>query len=453
MSAAWDAVVAPGGVRGEVGAIASKSAAHRLLILAALADAPTRLACPTTSRDIEATAGCLAALGARVGRDDGGFDVEPIPRDADGRLAAAARGAFLDCGESGSTLRFMLPVSLALGAGAALGGGGRLPERPLEPLRGLLEEHGCALSPQGEWPLKAAGRMEGGLFRMRGDVSSQFATGLLLAATALDDEVEIELLPPVESRPYLDLTLSCMSMFNVKAKASPAADGGISYLVPAASRPASPGEAQVEGDWSNAAFWLAAGAIGPAPVAVRGLDPSSVQGDRAVCGLLERFGARVDVSGGAVVASPSELRGCRIDASDIPDLCVPLAVVAACARGDTLIFNAGRLRAKESDRLSTVAGLLRDLGAGVEEGPDSLLVHGRGAGSGSGPCLDACETSSHGDHRIAMAAAVASSRASGPVRILGAQAVEKSYPGFFDDWRSLGGRVEVGPADADREGE
>lgn len=452
MSARWDAVVAPGGVGGAIGAIASKSAAHRLLVLAALADAPTRLACATTSQDIEATARCLEALGARVARTADGFAVEPAPREPDGSLAEDARGAVLDCGESGSTLRFMLPVSLALGAEAVLDGGGRLPERPLEPLRGLLLQHGCRVSPQGAWPLRTAGRMEGGLYRMRGDVSSQFATGLLLAAAAIDAEVEVELLPPVESRPYIDLTLKCMSTFKVESSVHETDDGGLACAVPAAVRPVSPGEARVEGDWSNAAFWLAAGAVGPAPVAVRGLDPRSAQGDRAVCQILERFGAEVEVSADEVVARPRELHGCRIDASDIPDLCVPLAIVAACAEGTTLIFNAGRLRAKESDRLATVAGLLRDLGVEVEEGPDSLAVRGRGAGSGHEPCLDACATDAHGDHRIAMAAAVASSRAAGPVRVLGAQAVEKSYPGFFEDWRALGGHVDVEPAPAGERG-
>lgn len=446
---AWVARVGTRPLAGDVPAIASKSAAHRLLILAALADAPTHLACATTSRDIQATAACLAALGAVVTRVAGGYDVTPIPRDADGALPAAARGATLDCGESGSTLRFMLPVALALGADATLDGRGRLPERPLSPLRELLQARGCAVSAPGAWPLRTAGRLEVGDCAMRGDVSSQFATGLMLAAAARGRGARVTLTPPVESRPYLDLTRDCLAQFGVATTVTDGEDGSVTWDVAPLATPRTPGVVAVEGDWSNAAFWLAAGAIGARPVTVRGLRMDSPQGDRAVCELLARFGARVreDAAAGAVTVAPGELRGVAIDAADIPDLVVPMAVVAACACGETRVVNAARLRAKESDRLATVAELLRDLGAEVAEGPDWLTIQGRGDGTGADACLRGCVTDAHNDHRIAMAAAVAATRADDVVTITGAQAVRKSYPTFFDDYRRLGGAARVDGAD------
>ncbi len=441
----WDAMVEPGGVGGAIAAIASKSAAHRILILAALADAETQVACSTTSRDIEATAACLEALGAGVERCDGGFLVRPVPREADGSLALAARGTLLDCGESGSTLRFMLPVACALGAEATLTGSGRLPERPLSPLRELLEAHGNTLSPAGAWPVQTGGRMEGGDFELRGDVSSQFVTGLLLAASACGQAVRVEVRPPVESRPYIDLTLACLARFGLRPQVRDRADGGLAIALPEGARAVTPGRLAVEGDWSNAAFWLCAGAIGPSPVTVTGLDTASTQGDRAVVDILRRFGAQVEVNdaAGEVCARPGRLQGITIDAGDIPDLCVPLSMVAACAQGTTHIVNAARLRAKESDRLASVAQTLRALGAEVQEGPDSLTVEGRGAGSGADPCLAACTVDSFNDHRIAMAAAIAATRAEGPVTITGARAVTKSYPRFFEDYRRLGGQVAI----------
>ncbi len=455
MGGAYDVVVGNAGLSGGLAAIASKSVAHRLLILAATSARPVSVRCATTSRDIEATVGGLRSLGAVVERRGEALDVTPGPRGADGGLPARLRGATLDCGESGSTLRFMLPVACALGADATLDGSGRLPRRPLSPLRELIEEHGCALSAPGTWPVRASGRMAGGRFELRGDVSSQFVTGLLLALSAGGQGGEVDLVPPVESRPYIDVTVDALRRFGVDVRTSP---DGLSLRVGPGSLPEGPEAIEVEGDWSNAAFWMAAGAIGDSPIRLSGLRADSPQGDRAVCEVLERFGARVelDASAGSVRVSPAPLRGIELDAADIPDLAVPMAVVAACASGVTHVSGAGRLRAKESDRLASVTAMLRALGVEVREGADDLLIRGVGSPSGAAgaarvlaPCrVDACN-----DHRIAMAAAVAATRARGPVRVVGAQAVEKSYPTFFEDFRRLGGDARVVPAGAGEGGE
>ncbi len=454
------AVVEPGHLAGSVAAISSKSAAHRLLICAALADAPTRVVCGTTSQDIEATCDCLRALGASVERDGDIVSVTPIPH---GSGATQGRAPWLNCGESGSTLRFMLPVACALGGPHLFLGAGRLPERPLEPLRTRLMEHGCTIAPAGMWPLAAWGQLEGGVFDLPGNVSSQYVTGLLLALPLLPEGGCVRLHGVVESRPYIDMTLAALRTFGVEVDeredlVGSEADGGESrercavFSVPAGSAYRSPGTVAVEGDWSNAAFWLCAGALSPVPVTVTGLDLGTDQGDLAVLDVLGDFGTSVRVhpgEGWATVCGRDletgelcTLRGTVIDARQVPDLIPVLSMVAACAKGETRVENAGRLRIKESDRLQTTAGLLRAFGVPVEELPDGLVIQGGGSGSFD-PCLAGCSVSSCGDHRIAMAAAVAAGRASGPVRIEGAQAVAKSYPGFFGDLSLLGGAVRV----------
>lgn len=459
------ATIHPRPLAGEVPAIASKSAAHRMLVAAALADAPTEVRCATTSRDIEATCRCLEALGAAIERVPGAFLVRPIPRTEDGRVLDEHRYRVLDCDESGSTLRFMLPVSFALEADAIFVGAGRLPERPLSPLRERLEEHGCRLSPAGTWPLATEGRLEPGVFALPGNVSSQFTTGLLLALPLLHGASTIVIAPPVESRPYVVMTAEVLDTFGVRVSNS--VDGSM-YEVNATTPYRSPGVVSVEGDWSNAAFWLCAGALGTHPLTVSGVDLGTEQGDLAVLDVLRDFGAHVQVHPGQGWARvcgtdpdtgvPCELRGTTIDATDIPDLVPVLSVVAACATGDTHVINAGRLRLKESDRLATTRAMLEALGVGVEELSDGLVIHGRGgagvAADSAGAAREGSATpaaclrggtvvSSHNDHRLAMAAAVAAVRADGPVTITDAQAVGKSYPGFFDDYRLLGGRVEL----------
>ena len=388
--------ISPKPIRGTVEAIASKSMAHRLMICAALAKRPTRIACRTTSKDIEATRSCLAAIKANT---------SPLP-----------------CGESGSTLRFLLPVVAALGLDTAFYIEGRLPDRPLFPLDEQLTAHGAVLQKDGA-VLHVSGALTPGDYVLPGNVSSQYISGLLFALPLLDAPSTLTVTGRVESAPYISMTLNALRQFGIMIEQQDNV-----YHIPACSYE-SPGEAVVEGDWSNAAFWLCAGAVS-APVTVTGLDPDSLQGDKAIFSLLEQFGARCEQQGNAFSVSPGALHGISIDAAAIPDLVPILSIVAAKAEGVTTIYNAQRLRLKESDRIETVLQLLRDLGAQAEETADGLKIFG-------GKPLTGGTTSSHNDHRIAMAAAVAGSLCTAPVILHGAEAVEKSYPHFWEDLETL----------------
>lgn len=431
--------VQPGALTGEVRAPASKSEAHRALICAAFAPGTTDVTCSTTSADIDATVSCLEALGARVARTRVGFRVRPVPGTAATDNVPAPRAhAMLDCGESGSTLRFMLPVVCALGTPCSLVGHGRLPQRPLSPLYEELVAHGAELSPQGAMPLTVAGQLRPGRYALPGNVSSQYVSGLLLAAALLRAPVEVVVTEPVESRPYIDLTVGVLERFGVEVtreRRSEAGRAAMAWDVCAARGLVTPGTFEVGGDWSNAAFWFAAGALGERGVAVRGLDPRSAQGDRQVLAALSLLGAHVLRAPEGAAVRPGKLRGATLNVSDCPDLVPPLAAVAACAEGTTRITGAARLRLKESDRLETVSAALRALGARAEATEDGLVIEGRTRLAGG--TVDAAN-----DHRIAMMAAVLAARCEGPATILGAECADKSYPRFYEDLVSLGGACE-----------
>ncbi|QOY59901.1 3-phosphoshikimate 1-carboxyvinyltransferase [Thermophilibacter immobilis] len=430
-------VIDPGALTGEVRAPSSKSEAHRLLICAALSADTTDVDCATTSADIDATVSCLEALGAHVARTRRGFRVVGLPRDASGR-PRPAQGALLDCGESGSTLRFLLPVACALGAEARLTGRGRLPERPLSPLYEGLVAHGCELSAQGRMPLATGGRLGAGRFELPGDVSSQYVSGLLMAAPLTGGAVEVLVSEPVESRPYVGLTMDALSRFGVEVGEGPATTKGGSparlFVVDAPCGFVSPGTVEVGGDWSNAAFWLAAGALGADGVAVTGADVQSAQGDRQILGALALLGARIVRSRASVACAPDHLAGRILDVKSCPDLVPPLAAVAAVATGTTHVVGAARLRLKESDRLATVSAAVNALGGCAEVTGDGLVIEGTDELAGG--TVDAAN-----DHRIAMMAAVLATRCSGPTTIVGAECVSKSYPAFFEDFATLGGAV------------
>jgi len=358
--------------------------------------------------------------------------VRPIPRDADGAPLAAS-GATLDCGESGSTLRFMLPVAAALGRPCALDGHGRLAKRPLSPLYEELLSHGARLSQRGVLPLRVEGSLAGGTFDIPGDVSSQYVSGLLMAAPLLPGGVRVRVSEPFESRAYVTITTDALRTFGVDVRVGREQADGTSFEVfEVAPQPVrTPGTVAVEGDWSNSAFWLAAGAI-RGPVCVTGLDPRSSQGDRAIVGAASLLGARARTAGEAATAEHAALVGRTVSVAEIPDLVPPIAAMAAYARGETRITDAARLRLKESDRLETVRAAIAGMGGDATVEGDDLLV--RGTGTLPGGVVDAAN-----DHRIAMMAAVCAAHAQGPTTIRGAECVAKSYPTFFEDFRSLGG--------------
>lgn len=407
--------------KGKIKAITSKSVAHRLLICSAFADAPTRILCEETNKDIEATAASLNALGANIQRNAPYYDVIPVSPEN------ITRGATLPCGESGSTLRFLLPIAAALGADCSFLLEGRLADRPLSPLREELESHGVSIS--GKNPLSISGKLCGREFSIDGSVSSQFVSGLLFALTLLENEAILTVTGKIESAPYIDITCYALSLFS-----APVQKNENKFTVGARSSLVSPSYLEAEGDWSNAAFPLALGVIG-GEVEVCGLNPDSAQGDKRIIDILLRFGADISVSdNGSYIARRSRLKGIDIDASQIPDLVPVLATVASVAEGKTRIYGASRLRLKESDRLFTVSDMLRRLGANIEENDDGLTVEGVRALRGG-------SVSSHNDHRIAMSAAVAASVCESAVEIDGAEAVNKSYPTFWENARSLGAKI------------
>lgn len=432
-----DVTINPRPLEGRVDAVASKSVAHRMLVLASLAEGRSDIDCATSSRDIDATVTCARALGARVARTRLGFRVSPLARDAVRAATGTGSPTTLDCGESGSTLRFLLPVACALGGSYRMVGAGRLTERPLSPLWEQLVAHGARLEGGGRLPALVSGGLAGGEFRLPGDVSSQYVSGLLMAAPLLDEGVCVLVEDPFESRSYVDMTIQALSAFGVRVLSQRVEEGGralTSLRVPAGSRLRSPGTLAVEGDWSNAAFWLAAGALGGG-TCVRGLDLGSCQGDRAVLAALAAMGARIRRAGSEACCSHDALLGRTVGVADIPDLVPPLAAVAAYATGETRFAGAGRLRLKESDRLESVGDALRSMGARVRTEGDDLVVEGA-------PALRGGVVESHNDHRIAMMAAVAASAAEGPTTIRGAECVSKSYPGFWEDFAALGGVAE-----------
>ena len=417
---------------GTIPAIASKSEAHRLLICAALADSETFISCAERSEDIDATERCLKALGAELKYENKGFFVRPIDRTLI-QSERASEAVVLDCGESGATLRFLLPICGALGLPVSFNMKGCLSERPLSALRDEMISHGCTLSEPGLSPLNCKGRLKSGTYTLPGNISSQFVSGLLFALPLLEGDSIVTVIGTLESRPYVDMTLDALSLFGINI----AEEEKQVFLIcgQAGTKKRAPIKTRAGGDWSNAAFWLSAGAIGGNGVACAGLDLDSRQGDRAIIEYLSRFGAKVNIKNDAVNVSPGTLRGIEIDAGDTPDLVPIVAAAASVADGVTVIRNARRLRIKESDRLRTVAALLTDLGADARETDDGLVITGK-------KILTGGETRSFGDHRIAMTAAVMSAVCAGAVTIHGADAVRKSYPDFFKDFNALGGQYE-----------
>ena len=443
---------------GTIAAIPSKSHAHRLLIAASLSAEPVRLICPVTSRDIDATADCLTAMGAAILGTEDGFMVRPR-KNAPASAGDTADPIRINVGESGSTLRFLLPVLGALGISALVEMEGRLPERPLSPLDEVLRGHGITLSSQSTNPLEISGRLTPGEYTISGGISSQYITGLLFALPLLTADSILNVTGKLESRPYVDITLQVLREFGIRIEehtsdASSPQDISTVFRIPGNQCYQPVTEVQrVEADWSNAAFFLAAGALLTKPVTVTGCNMKSPQGDKRIVELLRQFGASIEIQNdpsdsgnvlSAVSVTGDHLRGIIIDAADIPDLVPILAVTGAFAEGCTVIRNIERLRIKESDRVATVMETLQRLGARIEELPETDVPEIT-AGTEK-PCLRIQGTdtlpggsvSSHNDHRIAMAAAIASLRCSGPVTITDPMAVKKSYPGFYEDL----GRIE-----------
>ena len=411
--------ILPGARTGEVHIPASKSQAHRMLLCAAMGENEVTLRCRGLSKDILATVACLKALGASVDAEGEVLHLRPVSAPPPGLC-------LLPCGESGSTLRFLLPLVGALGASAVFEREGRLPERPIEPLGRELCRNGMDIRSDGA-RLYCSGQLRPGAFSLPGNISSQYISALLMTLPLLEGESTLHIEGTLESAAYVAMTEEVLRLGGVRTEKT-----GDGYRIPGGQRCRFAPELSVEGDYSNAAFFLCAGALSERGIRVTGLDPQSRQGDRAIVPLLEEMGAQVASDGSSVTVKRDALHGITIDASPIPDLIPVLSVVAAAASGETRVIHAQRLRLKESDRLHSTTQMLRALGAEAEELPDGLVI--RGGRTLAGGTVDAC-----GDHRIAMSAAVAGGICRGAVTICGSECVQKSYPDFWTDFQQLKG--------------
>lgn len=418
-------VVTPKKLSGTLVVPSSKSAGHRDLICAALADGKSLVKNITPSEDLEATCRVLQKFGATV---------ETVAHE-DGRRTVAVTGGLssqtsplkVDCGESGSTVRFLIPVGLLTGREITYTGRGRLPERPLDPFLKIFDEkHIDYKKGNQSLPLTISGQLKGGTYELPGNVSSQFFTGLLMTLPLLRDDSVIRSTTVVESESYINITLDCLRRHGIYVEKE--RDG--LYLI-RGRQAYRKGEYTVEGDFSQAAFWLVGGIIGQA-LELTGLSGNSTQGDREIVSFIESMRGRIERSGSVLRAVPSRTTGLTIDVKDCPDLVPALAVLGTFSQGITRIVNGARVRLKECDRLHAMAEVLNALGGKVQETKDGLIIEGVSSLTGG-------RVQAWNDHRIAMALAMASQRCTGKLTIEGAECVRKSYPSFWQDFAHMGG--------------
>lgn len=407
---------------GTVNVPPSKSDVHRAIICAAMANGVSRISPVALSNDIKATIGCIKALGADAVLENNVLTV-------DGTNMYKNKTALLDCGESGSTLRFFIPIAAVGNINATFVGKGKLPQRPIGIFTEALPKAGTVCKTEGGLPLEIKGQLKSGIFEIPGNVSSQFITGLLLALPILEGDSEIVLTSPLESVGYIAMTIRTMKQFGVNIQATEKGwhiKGGQSYKTC---------DYITDGDWSQAAFFMVLGAVS-GKVTVKGVAKDSTQGDKKCAQILARFGAKVTQLDNEVTVEKGELKAITIDASQIPDLVPVLSVCAAFAEGTTKIINAERLRIKECDRLKATAELLNNLGGKVKELSDGLEITGVSSLKGG-------NVNGYNDHRIVMSAAVCAARSDEDITATFAMSINKSYPDFYIDYNSIGGKANV----------
>lgn len=416
------AILTPSILKGEVTIPPSKSDVHRAIICAALSFGKSTISPVVLSNDIKATIVCINSLGAKTKLEDNVLTVDATDMFKN-------KKAVLDCGESGSTLRFFVPVAAMGGVETEFVGHGSLLPRPIGIFADILPPAGVECETTGVLPLKIKGKLQSGKFEIPGNISSQFITGLLFALPLLDGDSDIVLTSPIESIGYINMTIYTMSKFGVKVETT---DYGWHIK---GNQHYSPNDYTTDGDWSQAAFFMCSGAIN-AETTVKGVNINSTQGDKEIAEILKRFGADVQINENSVTVKPNELNGIEVDARQIPDLVPILAVTGAFAKGTTKIINAERLRIKESDRLASISNALNKLGAKVTEKPDGLVIEG--VKSLNGGTVEGCN-----DHRIVMAMSIATEKATDKVTVTDAFSINKSYPSFFEDYNKLGGNANV----------
>ncbi len=410
--------ITPSKLIGKVNAPSSKSLSHRMIIAASLAGGVSEITNINPSRDIDATAEAMSALGAKIGADGGTYTIKGI--------SSPAGKAVIDCGESGSTLRFVIPVAAVLGCETEFYGKGKLPERPITPYKREMSEKGIHFShTEGIMPFSISGKLRGGDYRLEGDISSQFITGLLFALPLCEEDSKIILTSPLESKPYADMTVSALKNFGIEIAETAGENGCPVYNIRGGQK-YTPAECSVEGDYSQAAFYFAAEALG-SEIKTGNLNPDSVQGDKKIIEIIKNMGYNR--------LKPGNFEPFTVDVSDIPDL-VPILTVLGCFTSSvSRITGAKRLKIKESNRLEAIADAINGIGGKVTAGDDFLEIYP--VEKFSGGFVNGCN-----DHRIVMAAAIASTVSESCVTISDSEAVSKSYPDFWKDFKALGGRFE-----------
>lgn len=407
---------------GTVASIPAKAHAHRALICAALATSPSTIHLSRTSKDIDATMDSLRGLGAHVVYENKIVTITP------GKVPQTAQ---VVPHESGTTLRLLLPVSASICNHVEVDAKGRLPDRPLEPMLGEMKSHGVTFS-QDKPPFTMSGQLQGGDFSMVGDVSSQFFSGLLLAAPQINGAT-ITCTTPLQSKDYVTLTTTTMSDFGVNVQHTEPTENTLeAYTVPAGSTFTGRQNYQIEGDWSNTAIWMVAAAMTGRPITITGMNEHSVQADRRMMDVIRSTGSQVSWDGMNLTVSGRALEPIHADLEQMPDMLPVMAALACSIVGESSFINGARLRLKESDRLVAVANLVRDLGGTVREDGDDLYIIGTGTLiGGTGDCVN--------DHRLVMAGTLMALISESPVTLKDSEAITKSYPDFFEDWNALGG--------------
>ena len=414
--------VFPGSLAGEVLIPPSKSMSHRAIICAGLSEGVSTVNNIGASKDIEATCEAMRSLGVTLEKRTSSIKIK-------GNTSLRLKNSKINCRESGSTLRFIIPIAALTGEIVNFYGEGRLIERTLAPYFKIFEEKEIKYETEnGKLPLSINGKLIPGEYRLAGNVSSQFVSGLMFALPLLEGDSRITLTSGLESKPYVHMTMKVLEKFSVQIE-----NHDYRNFIIKGKQKYSAADYTVPGDFSQAAFWMAAGALG-SDIVCRGLDMDSHQGDKAVMDIIEKMGCKVLSSGDCLRVLPAGTKGTVIDASQCPDLVPILAVLGTLSEGRTEIVNAGRLRLKESDRLKAVSSELGKLGARITEKREGLVIDGIESLRGG-------KTESWNDHRIAMALAIAAIKCKEPVTIKGASCVDKSYPDFWEHYKALGGRI------------
>lgn len=415
-------IISPRKLSGSIRIPPSKSDAHRAIICAALSDGVSTIKPIYQSDDIKATINAVSELGAET-------ELISDKLIISGKNIFSKQDITINCQESASTLRFLIPVAASGGVNATFTGSGKLPSRPIGIYLDCLPRFGVNCQTQSGLPLKLSGKLRAGNYKIPGNISSQFISGLLFSLPLLNNDSTIEITGPFESSAYVDMTINTMSKFGIEVEKL-----SHGYKVPG-NQIYRPTSYTVEGDYSQSAFFISAAALGDS-IRILGLKKDSHQGDIRAINIFRDFGANIKWDSNDLMVSHSPLHGIRVDASQIPDLVPILAVTACFADGVTEITNAARLRIKECDRLNAISKTLSKLGANIKETQDSLIIKGVKK-------LKSGTVDSFNDHRITMALSIAAIMSNGYIRITNAQSINKSYPTFFHDYNRLGGSSNV----------